>query len=108
MSDSRIKRDGISLLGGDPFYERNLDGLVSFLKWFRAEFPNKTVWLWTGFTREECLLESRKHVIVTSLIDVLVDGKFVSELKDIDLNFRGSSNQRIIHIERLNESSTNS
>ncbi|BES53220.1 anaerobic ribonucleoside-triphosphate reductase-activating protein [Aeromonas phage phiWae14] len=101
MRDTRIKRDGISLLGGDPFYDRNLDALVSFLEWFRAEFPDKTVWLWTGYTREECLLESRKHVIVTSLIDVLVDGKFVEELKDVDLKFRGSANQRIIYIEKL-------
>ncbi|AUE22580.1 anaerobic NTP reductase small subunit [Aeromonas phage Ah1] len=98
MNDTRIKRDGISLLGGDPLYERNLDALIEFLKWFRAEFPNKTVWLWTGYTKEECLLESKKNVIVTSLIDVLVDGKFVEELKDVDLKFRGSSNQRIIYI----------
>ena len=70
----------------------------------RAAYPDKTLWCYTGYTYETDLLdpEGRAHCEVTdeflSYIDMLVDGKFVEELKDITLLFRGSSNQRLLHL----------
>lgn len=96
--------DGISLLGGEPLEPENQRGLLSFLKKVKEKFPRKEVWCYTGFTLEELLgkVESRGRCEVTdeilSYIDVLVDGKFVLELKDITLQFRGSSNQRLIRL----------
>lgn len=97
MTDQRIRRDGISILGGDPLYHKNRKGLYQFLKWFKEEFPNKTVWLWTGFTLEECQNDGSIYPILP-FIDVLVDGKFEQDKKDPDLKFRGSSNQRVIEL----------
>lgn len=97
---------GLSLLGGEPFEPQNQRGLLPFVKKFKAKFPHKTVWCYTGYTyREDGLLnEERANCEATreliSLIDVLVDGRFVEELKDIRLKFRGSSNQRVIDIKR--------
>ncbi len=94
---------GLSLLGGDPFEPENQAGLLPFLQELRRRLPNKTVWCYTGYTyekgsiREEhaCCKETEELI---SLLDVLVDGPFVEELKDIRLKFRGSSNQRVIDI----------
>lgn len=94
MTDTRIKRDGISILGGDPLYRRNRNGLFEFLLWFKANFPDKTVWLWTGYTMEE-IANDVLMAAIYELTDVVVDGRFVEELKDPDLPFRGSSNQTI-------------
>ncbi|MBR4295998.1 MAG: anaerobic ribonucleoside-triphosphate reductase activating protein [Clostridia bacterium] len=95
--------DGLTLLGGEPFEPRNQAVLYPFVKRVREKFPQKTVWAYSGFTFEELTSEdSYPHCSVTndllSLIDVLVDGRFVEAKKDISLRFRGSSNQRIINI----------
>ena len=97
--------NGLTLLGGDPFEPSNQWALVPFLHRFRAECPGKTVWCYTGFCWEELKGEgSHPHCEVTeemlSLIDVLVDGRFVLAKKDISLRFRGSSNQRILDLGR--------
>ena len=94
---------GLSLLGGEPFEPDNQRALLQFLRGFRARFPQKDVWAWTGCVYEQDLLgESRWRCDATdemlSSIDVLVDGPFVEALKDISLRFRGSSNQRIIEL----------
>ena len=99
---------GLSILGGEPMEPENQRVLVPFLRRiesFRAGDSKKTLWVYTG-----CLLEelkdpdSRWRTEVTdeflSMIDVLVDGPFVEELKDISLQFRGSSNQRILHLKK--------
>lgn len=95
--------NGLSLLGGEPFEPSNQAALLPFLRRVRAELPGKTVWCYTGYLYDaELLSDSRARCEHTdemlSLIDVMVDGEFVQELYDISLQFRGSSNQRIIDV----------
>ena len=97
---------GLSLLGGEPFEPVNQRGLVPLLREFRARFPKKDVWAWTGCVYErELLKESPWRCEVTdemlSLIDTLVDGPFIEAQKNITLRFRGSSNQRILELKKL-------
>lgn len=92
---------GLTLLGGDPFEPSNQRTLITLLRRVKQELPTKDVWAYTGFVYEQDLLEGqRKHTEVTdemlSYIDVLVDGPFVIDEKDISLYFRGSINQRVI------------
>ena len=99
---------GLSLLGGEPFEPANQRALVPLLRAFRARFPQKDVWAWTGCVYErELLKESPWRCEVTdemlSLIDTLVDGPFIEAQKNITLRFRGSSNQRILDLRRLRE-----
>ena len=95
---------GLSILGGEPMEPENQRALVPFLRRMRERFgASKTVWVYTGCVLEkELRAESRWRTGITdeflSLVDVLVDGPFVEELKDISLRFRGSSNQRIIEL----------
>ena len=91
--------EGISLLGGEPFEPENQKGLIKLLEKVRSELPGKNVWCYTGFTFEKDLLNGSENAKkLLSLIDVLVDGKFVEDLKDPSLIFRGSSNQNIIDV----------
>ena len=95
--------DGLSLLGGEPFEPDNQRALVPFLKKVRAQYPDKTIWCYTGYTLESDLLsESRARCECTdemlSLLDVLVDGEFIEAQKNISLAFRGSENQRLIDV----------
>ena len=97
--------DGLSLLGGEPFEPQNQEVLLPFLRKIKNELPNKNIWCYTGYLFDrELLSESRARCEFTdemlSLIDVLVDGEFVQALHDISLAFRGSSNQRIIDVQK--------
>lgn len=96
--------NGLTLLGGEPFEPENQRVLVDFLKRVRAEYPEKTIWCYSGYTYEELTGVSRARCEVTdemlALIDVLVDGEFVQEKKNIRLQFRGSENQRIIDLKQ--------
>lgn len=101
--------DGLSLLGGEPFEPDNQRELVKLLRRVRKELPEKNVWCYTGYTLESDLLsDSRARCEVTDemlgMIDVLVDGEFKEELKNIALAFRGSSNQRLIDIKKTLQS----
>lgn len=102
LSPAYIK--GITVLGGEPFEKENQRALFPFIKRLRNMYPEKTVWFFSGYTYEELCDEknSRCHTEVTdellSLIDVLVDGKFIEEKKNISLRFRGSENQRLIDL----------
>ena len=94
---------GLSLLGGEPFEPANQAALLPFLRKVRARFPKKDIWCYSGYLFDVDLAEGgRVYTEVTdemlSYIDVLVDGEFVEELKDITLKFRGSSNQRILEL----------
>ena len=92
---------GLSLLGGEPFEFINQQGLLPLLKRVKEIYPKKTIWAYSGFLYEELRkmpYEETKKIL--NLIDVLVDGKFVEDLKDPMLYFRGSSNQRIIDIKK--------
>lgn len=95
--------DGLSLLGGEPFEPENQKVLLPFLKRVKESYPNKNIWCYTGYLFDKELLgDSRAKTDYTyemlSLIDVLVDGRFVEALKNISLQFKGSENQRIIDV----------
>ncbi len=96
---------GLSLLGGEPMEPQNQAALYPFVKKVKERYPDKSIWCYTGFVFDEKtgeLKEKNKNTSQTkkliSLFDVLVDGAYVEELKDIRLKFRGSSNQRVIDI----------
>ncbi len=97
--------NGLTLLGGEPFEPENQRVLVDFLKKVKSEYPKKTIWSYTGYLLDEELLKpSRARCEVTdemlSLIDVLVDGEFQIEKKNISLQFCGSENQRLIDLKK--------
>lgn len=98
---------GITLLGGEPMEPVNQRGLLPLLKRIRKELPQKTVWAYTGYVYEDLLEGGRAHCEVTeellSLCDILVDGPFIAEKKNISLRFRGSENQRIIDLKATRE-----
>lgn len=90
LNDKRIKRKGLSLSGGDPLNPKNIESILKLLKRVKEETVNKDIWLWTGYKKEE-LNENQKEVL--NYIDVLIDGKFIKELKNPSLKWMGSSNQ---------------
>ena len=91
---------GLSLLGGEPFEKENRAALTELTKKFRSLYPEKNIWCYTGFLLDDELIKSGEEDALELLgnIDVLVDGRFVEELKNPALLFRGSSNQRIIDV----------
>lgn len=104
---------GLTLTGGDPLHENNLDGVLNLVNRIRLSFPEKTIWIYSGYTWEQIMypvitddlnpkrdeiIQKRKEIV--SQCDILVDGRFVNELKDISLKWRGSSNQRVIDIQK--------
>lgn len=96
---------GITLLGGDPFEISNQAELVKLLRAVKEKYPNKNVWAYTGFILDQDLLDGgRRHGLHTdemlSYIDVLVDGPFINDQKNISLKFRGSENQRVIDLKK--------
>jgi len=96
---------GLSVLGGEPMEPENQDALAPFLERVRARYPEKTIWMWTGFTWDQLTQEITRADTdvkwrVLNCLDVLVDGRFVEAQKDITLRFRGSANQRIIDVQR--------
>lgn len=98
---SRPYIQGLTLLGGEPFEPENQRELVRLLHKVKEDYPEKDVWCYSGYTLDKALQDGspcRCEVTdeLLSLIDILVDGKYVDEKKDISLKFRGSSNQRII------------
>ena len=97
--------NGLSLLGGEPFEPQNQAVLVELLRKVKERYPRKNIWCYSGYLFDkELLSESRARCEYTdemlSMLDVLVDGRFVETLKDIRLVFRGSSNQRVIDVQK--------
>lgn len=94
--------NGLTILGGEPFEPENQKDLVEFIKRVKTTYPNKDIWMYTGYLFDEDIhsINGKVHTEVSdeilNNIDILVDGKFVEELKNLSLKFRGSSNQRII------------
>ena len=84
---------GLSILGGEPLHPKNREAVLKLARSFKTVYPKKTVWLWTGY-----LLEDVYEDLVGEGVDVVVDGRFVEELKDLRLKYRGSSNQRVIDL----------
>lgn len=89
--------DGITLLGGEPFDNDNIGTSIELVKKFRDEFPNKTIWSWTGYTYESF---NEKQLELFNLCDVVIDGEFYIDLLDLRLQYRGSSNQRVIDVNK--------
>lgn len=102
---------GLSLLGGEPFEPENQKELLKLLKDFKNRYPQKNVWCYSGFTFEEITGKKASRaftdisVEMLKYIDILVDGKFNKELKNIMLKFRGSENQRVIDVKKTLENS---
>lgn len=95
--------NGLTVLGGEPMEPENQRALLPFLKKVKAAYPQKTIWLYTGFTLEElrspdCRAHTEYTEDILKLLTVLVDGRFVEEKKNISLRFRGSENQRLIDV----------
>ncbi len=93
LQDTRIKRQGLSLSGGDPLHPQNLSAILKLVKRVKTQCPEKDIWVWTGYLLADLTPEQQE---VVSYINVLIDGKFVQELYDHALLWRGSSNQ-VIH-----------
>jgi anaerobic ribonucleoside-triphosphate reductase activating protein len=86
---------GLSILGGEPLHPQNRRDVLDLVKKFKLKYPNKTVWIWTGYNFENVAAD-----LVDSGVDVVVDGRFVEDLKDLRLKYRGSSNKRVIDCNR--------
>ena len=87
--------EGLSILGGEPMHQKNIEGTTKLAKAFKEKFPNKNLWSWTGFLFDRDL----KGKEVLKYLDVLVDGQFVEELKNPKLKWCGSENQRVINVQ---------
>lgn len=102
---------GLTLLGGEPFEKQNQSELLRLVKAVKNKFPNKPIWAYSGYTLDQIMsYKTGADKLVTdellSLIDVLVDGKFEEDKKNLSLKFRGSSNQRLIDLNKtLNSNS---
>ena len=87
---------GLSILGGEPMHPKNIKGTIQLAKRFKEVYPNKSLWSWSGFLFDKDLKDKE----VMQYLDVLVDGQFMDELKDPRLKWRGSSNQRVIDVQK--------
>ena len=87
---------GLSILGGEPMHPKNIEGTTKLAKAFKEKMPEKTIWVWTGFTFDKDLKDKE----ALKYIDVIVDGQFKEELKNPTLMWRGSSNQRVIDVKK--------
>ena len=99
---------GLTLLGGEPMELVNQEGILPLVKKVKEIYPNKTIWCYSGFTFDQIMNMCDKFEITKELIqyfDILVDGKFEIEKKDLKIRFRGSSNQRIIDLKKTLKSS---
>lgn len=85
--------EGLSILGGEPMHPANIEGTAQIAKAFKEKYPQKNVWVWSGFTFDKI-----KDAEALKYIDVLVDGQYVDKLHDPTLEWRGSSNQRVIDV----------
>ena len=92
--DDYIK--GLSILGGEPLHPNNLKGTTKLAKAFREKYPDKTIWVWSGFLFDRDL----KDKPILKYIDVLVDGRYEDEKHDFRLKWCGSSNQRVIDVQK--------
>lgn len=87
---------GLSILGGEPMHPNNIEGTTRLIKKFKETYPNKNIWAWSGFQFDDYL----KDKDVLQYLDVLVDGQFDEKLRNPNLKWRGSSNQRVIDVQK--------
>lgn len=88
--------EGLSILGGEPMHPKNIEGTTKLAKAFKEKFPNKNLWVWSGFLFDRDLKDKE----ALKYIDVLIDGQFVEKLKNPKLQWRGSENQRVIDVQK--------
>ena len=106
---SKSYYDGITILGGDPMEPENQELVLRLLRRIKKELPDKNVWVYTGYVYDRDLVPGGKRFVagvtreLLESIDILIDGRFVEELKNLMLNFRGSGNQRIIKMKETLE-----
>ena len=106
---SKSYYDGITILGGDPMEPENQEPVLRLLRRIKKELPDKNVWAYTGYVYDRDLVPGWKRFVdgvtreLLESIDILIDGRFVEELKNLMLNFRGSGNQRIIKMKETLE-----
>lgn len=94
INKNDIHRD-LSILGGEPLCPQNIEGVINLCKEFKKIYPNKKIYIWTGYTLEE-FNDTQKSIL--KYIDVIVDGKFIEEKRNLSLKLRGSENQRVINV----------
>lgn len=94
INKNDIHRD-LSILGGEPLCPQNIEGVINLCKEFKKIHPNKKIYIWTGYTLEE-FNDTQKSIL--KYIDVIVDGKFIEEKRNLSLKLRGSENQRVINV----------
>lgn len=96
---------GITLTGGDPLAPKNLESTLTIVNWVKCHFPHKNIWIYTGYKYEQLVFDGNfEACMILKNIDVLVDGKYVKELRDINLKWRGSKNQRVLDMKKTLES----
>jgi len=88
---------GMSILGGDPLEPENQEGILSLVQRAKKECPEKTIYMWTGFDWDNLVHTPARCIL--AYVDVLIDGRFIEDLKDLSLPLRGSSNQRVIDVQ---------
>jgi len=95
---------GLTILGGEPFEEENQTALLPFIERFKQECPDKNLWMYTGYVLDNDLQEGQRKFLpnvtnkILEQVDVLIDGPFILEQKDLTLPFRGSKNQRLLRL----------
>lgn len=95
---------GLTILGGEPFEEENQTALLPFIERFKQECPDKNLWMYTGYVLDKDLQEGQRKFVpdvtnkILEQVDVLIDGPFILEEKDLTLPFRGSKNQRLLRL----------
>jgi len=98
-----IKRN-LSILGGEPLCEQNIEGVLSLIESVKVKYPLIKVYVWTGYTFEDLIIKYPNMKFDS--IDILIDGKFKKELKDLSLTLRGSKNQRVIDVSKTLKTDT--
>lgn len=88
--------NGLSILGGEPLHPKNIEGTTKLAKAFKDKMPNKNIWIWTGFLFDKDLKDKE----VMKYTDVIVDGRYVDDLRNPTLKWRGSENQRVIDVQK--------
>ena len=105
LKDTRIKRQGLTLSGGDPMHPRNVEALLPFVQRVKKECPDKDIWVWTGYTMEDLMnrhsdpLTEKNFYDIINTVNVIVDGPFVEAQKPGEHLWRGSGNQRLLKME---------